>query len=238
VKIVLLPGLDGTGVLFRPFVEHLPENLSPIVVSYPHDRELGYSELLPIVLQNLPRNEPFVLLGESFSGPLALMIAATRPPGLKAVVLCATFVRNPTWVRHPWLARLVHPVAFRLYPQFSAAKALLGRYSTLELRTLTREAIAAVSPEVIAHRVRSVLRVNVVDELSDCPVPILYLRGSRDLVVPGRNLREIQSLLPDIRVSTIDAPHMVLQTQPVACVRAIADFVSATESWATRKGSE
>ena len=233
MKIVLLPGLDGTGVLFRPLVEHLPESLSPIVVSYPHDKELGYTELLPIVLQNLPGEEPLVLLGESFSGPLALMLAATRPAGLKAVVLCATFVRNPTWVRHPWLARLVHPFAFRLYPQFSAAKALLGGYSTPELRTLTREAIGSVRPEVIAHRVRSVLRVNVVDELAHCPVPILYLRGSRDLVVPSHNLREIQSLLPDIRVATMEAPHMVLQTQPEACACAIADFVSATESRAT-----
>ena len=227
MKIVLLPGLDGTGVLFRPFVRHLPQNLAPVVVSYPHDRELGYSELMPIVLQNLPRDEAFVLLGESFSGPLALMLAATRPAGLRAVVLCATFVRNPTWVRYPWLAYLVHPMAFRLYPQFSATKALLGGYSTSELRALTREAIGAVRPEVLAHRVRSVMRVNVADELMNCPVPILYLRGSRDLVVPGRNLREIQALLPNIRVSTMEAPHMVLQTQPAACARAIADFVQA-----------
>lgn len=215
-------------MLFRPLVEHLPESLSPIVVSYPHDKELGYSELLPIVLQNLPGEEPFVLLGESFSGPLALMLAATRPAGLKAVILCATFVRNPTWVRHPWLARLVHPWAFRLYPQFSAVKALLGGYSTSELRELTREAIGAVRPEVIAHRVRSVLRVNVVDELADCPVPVLYLRGSRDLVVPSHNLREIQALLPDVHVSTLEAPHMVLQTQPAACASLIADFVRAS----------
>ena len=227
MKIVLLPGLDGTGVLFRPFVGHLPQNLAPVVVSYPRDRELGYSELLPIIGQDLPREDPFVVLGESFSGPLALMLAATRPAGLKAVILCATFVQNPTWLRHPWFARLVHPIAFRLYPQFSATKALLGGYSTRELRALTREAIRAVRPEVLAHRVRSVLRLNVVDELVHCPVPILYLRGSRDLVVPIRNLREIQALLPNIRVSTMEAPHMVLQTQPAACAQAIADFVRA-----------
>lgn len=225
MKIVLLPGLDGTGVLFRPFVERLPRDLSPIVVSYPPDRQLGYELLLEIVLRHLPRDEPFVLLGESFSGPLALMAAATCPAGLKAVVLCATFVQNPTWIRWGGLASFVHPFAFRLYPKFSAAKALLGSYSTPELRKLIAGAIGAVRPEVFSHRVREVLRVQVADKLAACPVPILYLRGSRDLVVPGRNLREIRELLPALQAATLDAPHMVLQCQPAAAAQAVAHFV-------------
>lgn len=228
MRIVLLPGLDGTGVLFRPFIERLPPHLSPIVVSYPPDRQLGYPQLFEIVLRSLPRSTPFVLLGESFSGPLALMAAATRPPGLAAVVLCATFIQNPTWIRSPWLARFVHPVAFRFYPEFSAAKALLGRYSTPALRQLIRQAIGAVRPEVLSHRVRAVLAVNVADRLTACPVPMLYLRGSRDFVVPSHNLREIQKLVPTLQVATLEAPHMVLQTQPAASGRAIAEFLKST----------
>jgi pimeloyl-ACP methyl ester carboxylesterase len=225
VKLVLLPGLDGTGVLFRPFVERLPTDLAPIVVSYPRDRPLDYQDLLAIVLRNLPRDEQFVLLGESFSGPLALMAAATCPVGLKGVVLCATFIQNPTWIRSRWLAWFVHPVVFRLYPYFSATKALLGGYSTAQLRQLIREAIGSVSPDVFSHRVRAVLAVNVADRLTVCPVPILYLRGTRDLVVPGHNLREIRKLLPSLQVATLDAPHMVLQTRPEASADAIARFV-------------
>ena len=226
MKIVLLPGLDGTGVLFRPFVERLPADLTPIIASYPPDQQLGYSDLLPIVMEKLPREEPFVLLGESFSGPLALMAAATVPGGLNAVVLCATFVQNPTLLRFAWLAPIVRPFAFRHYSQFTAVKALLGQYSTPELRSLTKAAIGAVQPEVIAHRVRSVVKVNVEKELVECPVPVLYLRGARDLVVPKRNLREIQKSLPSIRVAVMDSPHMVLQTQPAACAQAISEFLS------------
>lgn len=227
MKIVLLPGLDGTGILFRPLLDHLAPDLSPVVVSYPPDRFLDYGQLLERVLGALPRDGPFVLLGESFSGPLALMAAATRPQGLKAVVLSATFIQNPTWVRWSGLAALVRPFAFRFYPMFSAAKALLGRYSTPERRRQIAEAIGTVRPEVFSQRVRAVLRVNVADKLLACPVPILYLRGSRDLVVPGRNLREIRRLAPAVQAVTLDAPHMVLQTQPAAAARAIREFVRA-----------
>ena len=223
--IVLLPGLDRTGTLFRPLIEHLPSRLDPVVVAYPGKEKIGYGDLLPRVMQSLPTGEPFVILGESFSGPLALMAAASRPPGLLGVILCATFVRNPAWIRGKWLRHLVPDIAFRLYPSLSAAKALMGGYSSPVLRESFRNAIAAVAPEVLAFRVREVMQVDVSDELRRCPVPILYLRGSRDLVVPKHNAREIAALSAGVSEVTITAPHMLLQTRPREAATAIGRFI-------------
>jgi len=225
VKLVLLPGLDGTGVLFRPFIERLPAEVEPIVVSYPVDRFIDYEGLLDLVINRLPVGEPYALLGESFSGPLALMVAAKCPTGLRALVLCATFIQNPTWIRWPPLASFVRPWMFHLYPKLSATKALLGRYSTPELQAQFVEAIAKVRADVFAQRVRAVLSVDVARQLTSCRVPILYLRGSRDWVVPSRNLREIRRISPSVREQVLDAPHMVLQTQPSACANVVRDFL-------------
>jgi len=227
--IVLLPGLDGTGILFRPFLEQLPSWLGPVVVAYPGNEKLGYDALLPMVLRSLPTNEPFIILGESFSGPLALMAAATNPPGLQAVILCVTFIRNPRRPRIAWLRHLVPDFAFRLYPYFSSAKAMLGRYSTPELRESFQSAIAAVTPEVIAFRIREVIQVDVSRELLQCPVPILYLRASRDMIVPRHNAKEIAALSSDVSTVKINAPHMLLQTQPREAVAAISRFVEDIE---------
>jgi pimeloyl-[acyl-carrier protein] methyl ester esterase len=224
-----LPGLDGSGVLFRPLLSHLPSELRPGVVAYPKDKTLGYEELLPLVLAALPSPLPFVLLGESFSGPLALMAAATRPPGLMGVILCATFVRNPMWPRLPGLRHLANPMAFRFYPMVSRVKAMLGGYSTPEWRALKAEALSEVRPAVIAHRVREVLQVNVIRELASCPVPILYLRGERDRVVPAHNLREIVAARPAVEVAYFPSPHLVLQTQPVLASAAISTFVAGLD---------
>ncbi|HYM59704.1 MAG TPA: alpha/beta hydrolase, partial [Thermoanaerobaculia bacterium] len=191
-------------------------------------KPLGYNDLLPIVLRALPHDAPFVILGESFSGPLALMAAATRPPGLRGIVLCATFVQSPLWIRWPWLRHLVRPFAFRLYPQFSQVRALVGRYATRGVRMLAEEAVAAVRPEVLAHRVRTVLQVNVIHELAACTVPILYLRGTRDCVVPAHNAREIGAIRPAVRFESIDAPHMVLQNRPAEAAGVITRFVNET----------
>jgi pimeloyl-[acyl-carrier protein] methyl ester esterase len=222
--IVLLPGLDGTGSLFGPLLDCLPSHLRTIVVAYPGNQKLGYAALLETVMHRLPAEEP-VVLGESFSGPLALMAAAKGPRHLKGLVLCATFVRSPLWIRAAWLHHLVPDFAFRLYPQFSAAKALLGRYSTPELRASFQSALATVRPEVLAHRVREVLQVDVSEELSRCPVPILYLRGSRDLIVPRHNFHEMARLSPAISEATLAAPHMIVQTKPDEAADAISRFI-------------
>ena len=45
IPLVLLPGLDGTGLLFADFVANLASDIDPIVVRYPPDVPLGYAEL-------------------------------------------------------------------------------------------------------------------------------------------------------------------------------------------------
>ena len=82
MTLVLLPGLDGTGDLFSNFVEALSPSLEAKIVRYPADRPLSYVDLFPIALNSIP-TKPFVLLGESFSTPLAVRLAATNPSSLK-----------------------------------------------------------------------------------------------------------------------------------------------------------
>ncbi len=227
-SIVLLPGLDGTGVLFSPLLPHLPPSLWPIVVRYPGNEQLGYEALLERVMDALPAVERFIILGESFSGPLAVMASARHPPGLEAIILCSTFVRNPLWIRPPLLRHLARPFLFRWYPLFSMAKALLGGYASSELRASFSEAMATVTPEVLAYRVREVLQVDVSAQLTRCPVPVLCLRGSRDLVVPGHNAAEIARTARHVIMATIAAPHMVLQTRPVEAAAAITRFIESS----------
>ena len=229
-SLVLLPGLDGTGLLFGPLLAALPPEVSTVVVSYPGDSQLAYSELLPIVLGALPADRPFVLLGESFSGPLAIMAAAAHPTGLVGVVLCASFIRNP----HPYvpsvLATAIRSPFLRLFPRFSQVKALLGGHSSPSLRSLTREALSRVAPAVLAGRIREVLRVNVVQQLRARTVPILYLRARSDFVVPAWNVTAILKVCPDLQVASLPGPHMVLQASAAAAAEALTHFLTANAS--------
>jgi pimeloyl-[acyl-carrier protein] methyl ester esterase len=224
LTLVLLPGLDGTGILFEPIVRQLPLDILPHVIPLPNDIPMGYDRLVPAISSLLPTGCRYVLLGESFSGPLTLMIAAQQPTGLQGVILCASFIRNPTYLPSG-LRYIAGSWMFHLTPQLAQAKALFAGYSTSQLRSLLARAHSQVPPSVMAQRIRSVLAVDCQEALQKCPVPIAYIRGSQDRVVPAKNCRQVLSARPAVREFVIHAPHLVLQTQPQAAAKAITTFV-------------
>jgi hypothetical protein len=62
MQLILLPGLDGTGNLFRQFIHALPPDLETQVVCYPATGDQSFATLLDYVRHHLPLTEPFCLL--------------------------------------------------------------------------------------------------------------------------------------------------------------------------------
>jgi pimeloyl-ACP methyl ester carboxylesterase len=223
--LVLLPGMDGSDKLFGPLQAAAPQGVETIAVGYPPGPRNGYDDLLPRVRERLPYDRPFFLLGWSFSGPLALLAAAERPPGLRGVILAASFVKAPVpWVPR-WARRLATPALFRFYPAASRTRALLGGYGTPEVRRLVAEAHAFAGPEALACRARAALSIDASEALASCARPVLYLRAGRDETIPGSRADEIRRALPSVEVVEIDGPHLALVTNPGAAWAALSRFI-------------
>jgi pimeloyl-[acyl-carrier protein] methyl ester esterase len=78
-KLILLPGMDGTGELFKDLLAKLSGEFETEVVRYPTDRYLSYQQLKELVQISTPASAPYVLVAESFSTPLAVLCTAGRP---------------------------------------------------------------------------------------------------------------------------------------------------------------
>ncbi len=196
------------------------------MVPYPGDQPLSYSELARFVLAALPDDGPFVLLAESFSGPVAIQVAAARPAGLIGVVLCATFARNPRPILRPLLG-LTRVAPVRAVPIGLLSRCLLGAEADASWAERIRQAMDKCSVAVLRERAREVLLVDVRSQLADIRVPVLYLQASRDWVVPAAALADMQRVLPGIQVARIDGPHFLLQARPGPCAERIAVFVES-----------
>ena len=90
LTLILLPGMDGSGQLFAPLVTALGDGFNVKVVRYPVDLPLGYDGLEQIARAAIPPAGPVVLLGESFSGPIAVSLAASLGERLAGLILCCT----------------------------------------------------------------------------------------------------------------------------------------------------
>ncbi|HEY0635607.1 MAG TPA: alpha/beta fold hydrolase [Gammaproteobacteria bacterium] len=225
VALVLLPGLDGTGLLFDEFAAALGSDADVIIASYPVQKLLGYAELESIARSFIPSANPFFLLGESFSGPIALSIAASPPPNLLGVILCCSFARNPLPMLAPARVLLRHlPVA----PPVSLLNFfLLGRFSTEKLRTRLARVLAMVAPEVLRERALAALSVDESTRLGHVRAPLLYLRARQDRVVGRRSAEQILAGVPDAQMLEFAAPHFLLQVIPEACAATVSEFMRA-----------
>ncbi len=235
-RLVLLPGLDGTGDLFRPFLNAVDPAARSTVVRYSLPEVSGYAECRAVAEAQLPDSEPYILVGESFSGPVAVSIAATNPPGLRGLVLVGSFVETPRLALR-WLSAFINVLPTHNGPSWLTDFLLLSRWATPELRQCIADAMAKVSQGAVRARLREIAHVNVSSELSKIQSPILYLRATHDRLVPRSCADRIVGLAPHAMLWEIDAPHMLLQCAPAECARAIRDFArEADEAWKATAG--
>ena len=236
--LVTLPGIDGSPALqgALPHSLHSLQGMDGLVhqlVSYPPHQAMGYADLARWVQPQLPNDRPFVLLGESFGGPLALLLAGCgqgnacmkSPPQLKGVVLAASFAGPAVPWAAPWLpliknipARSLHAIPAAVWHWW-----LLGRWATPALQAALKQALGYASPHVLQHRAVQALQPPKLS-MQRLRVPLLAIRAAEDRLVPPASVQPFAHL-PHSQTITISGPHMLLQTVSDICAPPIAAFM-------------
>lgn len=214
MALILLPGLDGHGELFGPFIAAAEPGIATLPVSYPVDLA-SYNELESWVQDKLV--DGCVILAESFSGPLGVRLA--KDPRVRALILCNSFVAPPRWsaLRHFATA----PLFLLPPPAWIIRRLLVGQAAPLALVKKVQHVIGKVPAGVLARRLREVLSCDERDSLVKLAKPLLYLRGTGDALLTARSCQQIRSLRPDAQIAELPGPHLLLQVEPASCWKAI-----------------
>ena len=223
-ELILLPGLDGTGRLFAPLIDALAGcGVSARAIAYPAHEALDYAELEHRVRAQLPAAKPFVLLAESFSGPIALRMGAAPPANLQGLILSTTFAMRPTSLLGP-LSGSVRWARVRP-PMFLLDWFLLGPWSNEALRSGLAAALAEVSVSVLSQRAFEALHVDATDAANHQRCPSLVLRARQDRLLSASAVKQLANALQPVRWHEVEGPHLLLQTQPRVCAALIAEFL-------------
>lgn len=224
MKLVLLPGMDGTGDLFSPLLKALPE-LHCDVISLPIAGNQSYPALTKVIRDQLPTDD-FVLLAESFSGPIAAALAKENIANLKGIIFVATFLSAPK----PILIKISQYLPIRLLIGLPLStlflKALfLGANASSDVVAQFRATLVSLPPALIKDRLESMrtLRVNAEKSV----LPVVYLQPSSDHLVPSNKIIEFTHHFDNILVELIDGPHFILQANSVECAQAITKWITA-----------
>ena len=223
--LIILPGLDGSGRLSVPFMEALgTHGIRSEVIAYPNDRAMGYDALRDWLRPQLLERPPFVLLGESFAGPLAVMLGATGLSSLRGIILSTTFAHAP--VPAPSALARVLQLPLPLPPVALLASLLFGLWRTPSLESALRESLAGTSSSVLRARAMATLRIDVRALLPKVSTPVLCLHANEDRLLQASALRSIERAQRQPAESQLlDGPHLLLQAQPVEAAARVARWL-------------
>ena len=225
-RLVLLPGMHGTGELFSKFMSTMPVQKHIEALHYPADVSPSYQQLLGAVQFFVPAYDPYFLLAESFSTPLAIQFAASKPPNLKGLILCAGFASSPLTGPGHFFASLLAPLVFHLaVPSCAINWFLIGPNPPKSLQAAVQAAVFSVRPNVLTARLRAVLSCDMRQALSQVAVPVLYIQATKDKLVPPSCLDEIRSIKPEVLVAEMDGPHLILQREPEKSGAIVSQFL-------------
>jgi pimeloyl-ACP methyl ester carboxylesterase len=226
LTLVLLPGLDGTGRFFWRLERELQGHIPVQVINYPDQPIASYEDAIAYVQLKLP-HQPLVILGESFSGPVATEIAARQPDLIKGLILAATFLENP-WPR--WLIRSIARYSPEKVPPRMMCWALHGNADDPELNKLLREIVAGLPPAVRASRLRAVGAADARQAFLSVNCPVLALHGRDDWLVPKRSMEQACQAKPNASLKLLAGAHMLLQRNAPEAATAILAFMRSLES--------
>jgi pimeloyl-[acyl-carrier protein] methyl ester esterase len=220
-RVLLLPGLDGSGRLSQRFARAWNAPLD--LVAYRDDPTADLDAYAEQV-EEIAAGPSVDLIAESFSGPVALRIIERARIQVRRLVLVASFAAVP--VASPLALAHVLPRALLTSlprPRWAVAWLLLGGVGDAALIDEAIDVVRALPPSVMASRLALLAGLRA-QQLTGGP-PILALHAMRDRLVPASATAVMQRSFPQVSVVPINGPHLLLQAEPAACADAIRSYL-------------
>jgi len=221
--VVLLPGMHGSTVLYDTFVALAPPWARCLPVPLPTLGEQTFDGIAATLEAELRRLESFVLVAESFSGPVAVRLRAHLGERVALLALCNPLVEMSLTLP----AGLAASAASWLGMPAAAAAAVLAD-GDRALGKTALDGIRALPKGVLEARLASALAAKS-EDMAPLLVPsLLAILGTRDRLVSPDWTRALLADVPRATVVELDAPHLVVQTKPAEVWDAITgEFESA-----------
>jgi surfactin synthase thioesterase subunit len=211
MKVVLIPGMDGTGTLFDPFIESVPTGIEVISLPLLQRSDAGYEDQARHIIGSIGE-QPIVLVAESYSGMVAYNMLKMGCSNIQHVVFAASFITRPSGLVSIAQYLPVGLLKSRAFLGSLVGTLLFGKFSTPELVELFYGSLNSVSNNVLKSRMYQIAKLPV--PRMPISVPCTYIRPKGDKLVSKRAIEPFQNLCQKLSVYEVDGTHFVLQTNP------------------------
>lgn len=159
--------------------------------------------------------EPFHLLGVSMGGAIAQEVALAAPERVLTLTLAVTWPRGGPWaakLSELWGARVRHMSREQRVDELMLLTLSEAFFENAEgvawLRDLILQYPYPQPPDAFARQLDASSRHDTRDRLATLEIPTHVIGAEHDILVPVWKSRELAELIPEARLSVIEAcPH-------------------------------
>lgn len=210
LNLVLLPGMDGTGALFTPFIEILPPEVNTQTIPLIQKVGVSYQEQAKYVASEIENDS--IVIAESYSGMVALELCRQFPEKVKQIVFVASFISRPSS-----LSRFGGhiPSAFLKLakkPNWFLLRVLFGGKANDILTGRFIQAMSSVPLDLLKFRLKQVASLK--NPTSKLSIPCTYLLARQDVLVSKNVLHVFENTFSKVVVHKLEGTHFLLQTNP------------------------
>jgi pimeloyl-ACP methyl ester carboxylesterase len=216
---LLIPGLDGTGLLYYRQIAALSRRHRVVAWRFKTAGEFDLPDLMRELGSGTEGEDPgsILVVGESFGGVLAMHYVLDYPQRVRRLILVNTFPYYPRRIRIR-LGRLLAPLLrfdlSRKIKDLIVDRVLIGEGIQQSDLTQYHEIIREVDLREYCRRLRLVQQIDLRPRLHEIAAPTVILAAGRDKLVPAtREARFMASLIPHAVVHEFPrAGHALLLT--------------------------
>ncbi len=222
-NIILMPGLDGTGLLFNELIEQLCNESRVKCINLNELKGRSYSELAQEIAYQLP-TQRFVLVAESYSGAIAYELFKLVPNKIEHLIFIASFVSRPSlmskWAQFIPIS-FIHLLARR---KWLVEVFCFGRTINDVEFSIFRSALAECPNDLIKKRLEYISNLQTPTEIFD--IQTTYIRPKNDILISKTAVDTIQRLYPSTKVISLEGGHFIAQASSKRCAEVIKKMIS------------
>jgi pimeloyl-ACP methyl ester carboxylesterase len=220
MKLILLPGMDGTGKLFEPMLSALPPLIEAEVITLSSLYE-DHIKAQADEVAKLIGDQEVVIFAESYSGLIAYELAQIDNLNIKHIVFAASFLSRPSYLSKFGAIAPLFLLRLNLVPTFFLSWFLFGSCERNDLVQLFNQALELVTNSTLKARLKTIAALT--EPKKSFKIPCTYIQATKDKLVSQKSMKSFQKLCINLNTKLVNGGHFIAQSNPEKCVEVIVE---------------
>ncbi|WP_143735426.1 alpha/beta fold hydrolase [Microbulbifer mangrovi] len=218
MKILFLPGMDGTGLLFNELIQNIPKEIDLEVVCLNEMQAVSYRQQAEEIAGKIGSSN-VVVVAESYSGRIAYELCNILGGRVSKVVFIASFVSRPGKLARFAASLPESVIKPNLFPNWLMKMLCFNGLGKRALMDQVRQAIAEVGPSTLKQRLLNIAELD--EPKGHLPTAAVYIRPTNDRLVSYDAVKVLGNIYPHLSIESVEGGHFIAQTAPESCARVI-----------------